>query len=64
MFGEGVSRQVAREEHPYDHMLLQLEADDAMMGTWCGGPVVQFWISPDDLLHQNWGAVTVTLESD
>jgi uncharacterized protein YwqG len=64
MFGEGVSRQVAREEHPYDHMLLQLEAGDMMMGAGYGGAVVQFWISPNDLLHQNWDAVTVTMESD
>lgn len=64
MFGEGVSRQVAREDHPYDHMLLQLEGDDKMMGAWGGGAVVQFWISPDDLRHQNWEAVTVTMESD
>ncbi|WP_157946990.1 DUF1963 domain-containing protein, partial [Thalassobius sp. I31.1] len=64
MFGEGVSRQVAREEHPYDHLLLQLLPDHMMMGVWDGGGVVQFWISPEDLRLQNWGAATVTMESD
>jgi hypothetical protein len=64
MFGEGVSRQVAREEHPYDHLLLQLMPDHMMMGVWDGGGVVQFWISPEDLRLQNWDAVTVTVESD
>ena len=65
MFGEGVSRQTAREKHPFDHMLLQIVSDDEMLlDALPVGAAVQFWISPDDLLHQNWDAVTVTFESD
>jgi len=64
IFGEGVSRQVAREEHPHDHMLLQLLPDHMMMGAWDGGGVVQFRISPEDLRLKNWDAAAVTMESD
>lgn len=64
MFGEGVSVQVAREEHPYDHLLLQLQTDHMMNGVWADSIVVQYWISPDALRNQDWDKVVVTMEAD
>jgi hypothetical protein len=64
MFGEGVSVQVAGEEHQYDHLLLQLQTDHMMNGVWGGSVVVQYWISPEDLRNHNWDKVVVTMEAD
>lgn len=64
MFGLGTKMKSAGSHHTYHHLLLQLHSDQLVNWMWGSGGVVQFWITEDDLMAQNWDAVDVTVESD
>jgi hypothetical protein len=63
MFGLGFKIGAAASTHTHHHLLLQLHSDQLVNWMWDDRGVVQFWISEDDLLAQNWDAVEMTLES-
>lgn len=63
MFGLGFKIGSAASTHTHHHLLLQLHSDQLVNWMWGDRGVVQFWISEDDLLAQNWDAVDMTLES-
>lgn len=62
MFGLGHEVQSAVSDHTHHHMLMQFESDQLLNWIWGDTGVVQFWISEDDLLAQNWDGVALTLE--
>lgn len=62
MFGQGTEIQTAVQEHAFDHLLLQLQSDQAMNWMWGDVGVMQFWISPKALRDQQWDQVEVTME--
>jgi uncharacterized protein YwqG len=64
MFGLGFKIGSAASTHTHHHLLLQLHSDQLVNWMWGDRGVVQFWISEEDLLAQNWDAVEMTLESN
>lgn len=62
MFGLGTAVQTAVAEHTHHHLLLQLHSDQLVNWMWDDKGVVQFWITEEDMLAQNWDAVEVTIE--
>ncbi|PJI91907.1 uncharacterized protein DUF1963 [Yoonia maricola] len=62
MFGLGSEIQTAVSDHTHHHLLLQLHSDQLAHWVWGDKGVVQFWITEDDLLAQNWDAVDMTVE--
>ncbi len=64
MFGLGTEIQSAVTDHTHHHMLLQLHSDQLMNWMWGDNGIVQFWITEDDMLQQNWDAVEMTLEGN
>ncbi len=64
MFGRGTEIQTAVSDHTHHHLLLQLHSDQLVNWMWGDTGVVQFWITEDNMLAQNWDAVEMTLESN
>lgn len=62
MFGRGYEVQTAVSDHTHHHLLMQLHSDQLVNWMWGDQGVVQFWITEDDMLAQNWDAVEVTVE--
>lgn len=62
MFGRGTEIQTAVSDHTHHHLLLQLHSDQLVNWMWKDKGVVQYWITEDDMLAQNWDAVEVTVE--
>lgn len=62
MFGLGTEIQTAVSDHTHHHLLLQLHSDQLVNWMWGDKGVVQYWITEDDMLAQNWDAVEVTVE--
>jgi hypothetical protein len=63
MFGLGTEIQTAVSDHTHHHLLLQLHSDQLVNWMWADKGVVQFWMTEDDMLSQNWDGVMMTLES-
>ena len=64
MFGLGTEINTAVADHTHHHLLLQLHSDQLVNWMWGDKGVVQFWITEDDMLAQNWDAVALTVESE
>ncbi|EBA10963.1 DUF1963 domain-containing protein [Roseobacter sp. CCS2] len=64
MFGLGSEIQTAVSDHTHHHLLLQLHSDQLVNWMWGDKGVVQFWITEEDMIAQNWDAVEMTLESN
>ena len=62
MFGRGSEIQTAVSDHTHHHLLLQLHSDQLVNWMWEDKGAVQFWITEDDMLAQNWDEVEVTVE--
>lgn len=62
MFGLGSELQTAVSDHTHHHLLLQLHSDQLVNWMWGDRGVVQFWITEENLLVQNWDAVEITVE--
>lgn len=62
MFGLGSELQTAVSDHTHHHLLLQLHSDQLVNWMWGDKGVVQFWITEENLLAQNWDAVETTVE--
>lgn len=63
MFGLGGRQRSARDEHRADLLLLQLGYDDLMEWRWGDLGLFQFWISPQALAAQDWGAAELSFDS-
>ncbi|MEJ8560511.1 DUF1963 domain-containing protein [Yoonia sp. GPGPB17] len=64
MFGLGTEFNTAVADHTHHHLLMQLHSDQLVNWMWGDGGVVQFWITEEDMLAQNWDAVELTVESE
>ena len=62
MFGTGCQIQDGSMREEGYIMILQLNYDDMMHWTFGDDGVYQFWMSPDDLANQKWGAAQMTFD--
>lgn len=63
MFGLAYKMGSGAPTHTHHHLLLQLHCDPLVNWMWGEDGIVQFWITDDDLLAQNWDAVEMTVDT-
>lgn len=62
MFGNPQNLQHAADDYHDHHLLLQINTDDLQCFLWGDVGVLQFWITPADLVAGNWSTVKISLE--
>jgi len=62
VFGIGLNVQGQIEKRAEDVLLFQADSDEMLMWTWGDVGVIQFWITTDNLIAQNWDAIEATFE--
>lgn len=62
MFGLGAKPTKGVRQHTHHHMILQLQSDQFLHWKWGDKGALQFWITEEALVAQNWDQVEVTID--